>query len=110
MKFVFALAAIPAAALAMTACSETAEPAPEPVEEAPELTPETVTDADCNADQFQDLVGTMLTDEKLYEIQETNPETRAYKEGAPAVATNFVGPRLNLLLEDDRTILEVRCG
>lgn len=110
MKFVLALAAIPAAALAVSACSEAEEPAPEPVVQESELTPETVTDADCSADRFQDLVGTMLTDDKLYEIQETNPDTRAYKEGAPAVAAGFVGTRLNLLLEDDRTIIDVRCG
>lgn len=110
MKFVIALAAIPAAALALSACSEAEKPAPEPVAEEPSLTAETVTDAECSADQFQDLAGTMLTDDKLYEIQETNPNTRAYKEGAPAVTAGFDGTRLNLLLDDDRTILDVRCG
>lgn len=110
MKFILALAAIPAAALALSACSETAEPAPEPVEETPALTAETVTDADCGADKLQEYQGQVLTDAMLADIQEEYPSARAYSEGSPAIGTSFDGTRVNLILSDYRDILDIRCG
>lgn len=110
MKFMLALAAIPATALAISACSEAEEPAPEPVEETPSITPETVTDADCGADELQEYEGQVLTDAMLADIQEDYPSARAYSEGSPAAGTSFDPTRVNLILSDYRDILDVRCG
>ena len=114
MKFMLSLAAIPAAALAVVACSQEAEPAPEPAAEptetGPELTPETVTDADCGADKLQDYKGQMLTDKMFRDILEDYPLARAYPQGgSPALDQNFNGERVNLVTDDYRNILEVRC-
>ena len=114
MKFMLSLAAIPAAALAIVSCSQEAEPAPEPAAEptasAPELTPETVTDADCGADKLQDYKGKMLTDKMYYDIMEEYPLARAFPQGgSPALDQNFDGKRVNLVVDNYRNILEIRC-
>ncbi len=110
MKFNFALAAIPAAALAIAACSEAEEPAPEPAAEISTLTAETVTDADCGADRLQEYEGQVLTDAMLSEIQQDYPSTRAYSEGSPAIGTGFDGTRVNLIVDGYRNVLDIRCG
>ncbi len=90
-----------AAALALAACSSMAapaDPAPPPAAEAPDQ---------CNASQYQSLVGTKITD------LPAKPEGAVWRQACTQcpVTMDFNARRMNIFFDKDTEVIkQVRCG
>ena len=88
-----------AAGLALAACTSMAAPAdPPPVSEAPDQ---------CNASQYQSLVGTKITD------LPPKPAGAVWRQACTqcAVTMDFNAQRMNIFFDKDTEVIkQVRCG